>query len=167
MHEAVEALGNISPEKIIKLLDRFPADKEDIVYETCFLSKCLFEWQLATDNGKTEDLDLNEMKYYRKVDPAPPFNFLKDSKYKDVRYLQSIIMESPDFYEKYRALFTLREINTEESVMAICWSLRTENSRNCTALLKHWVCTTLMAMTELFKLAIPYLLECVANEEEH
>jgi hypothetical protein len=44
LHEAIEALGNISQESALKMFDSFSSDKDDIVYETCYLTKRLYEW---------------------------------------------------------------------------------------------------------------------------
>ena len=41
-----------------------------------------------------------------------------------------------------------------------------ENSKKCSALLKHEVAFILAQMEEVFHVAIPYLIECVSNEEE-
>ena len=38
LHEAVEALGNVSEENNLRLLDRFADEKDGILYETCFLT---------------------------------------------------------------------------------------------------------------------------------
>jgi hypothetical protein len=47
--------------------------------------------------------------------------------------------EKYDLFERYRALFTLREINTEEAVVAMCVGIMPENSQRCSELLKHEV----------------------------
>jgi hypothetical protein len=44
----VEALGNVSEENNLKLLDRFSEEKDGILYETCFLTQKLVEWRNAT-----------------------------------------------------------------------------------------------------------------------
>jgi deoxyhypusine monooxygenase len=74
--------------------------------------------------------------------------------------------EKYDLFERYRALFTLREINTEEAVIAICQCLKPENSRTCSELLKHEVAFVLGQMEDVFKPAVPFLLECVENPDE-
>jgi len=167
LHEAVEALGNISYSNTEKLLDRFTAEKDGMLYETCFLTKKLIEWRAATENGKTEGLDLTKLKCTTN-DPAPPFNAVQDPRYGDIKFLQGMILDDKnyDLFERYRALFTLREIYTEESVLAICQCLTKENSRNCSDLLKHEVAFVLAQMKEVRMPAVPYLLECVANPDE-
>lgn len=102
-------------------MKRFENEQSDILYETCFLTIKLIEWKNATDNGKTEGLNLSKLKCSTN-DPAPPYNFKREPKYKDVKFLEQIILdkENYDLFERYRALFTLREIDTEEAVVAMC-----------------------------------------------
>lgn len=121
LHEAVEALGNINSENTLLLLKRFENEPSEILYETCFLTIKLIEWRNDTENGKTEGLNLAKLKFTTN-DPAPPFNFLKEPKYNDVEHLESIILDNQNYnlFERYRALFTLRELNTEEAVIAMC-----------------------------------------------
>jgi deoxyhypusine monooxygenase len=98
------------------------------------------EWKQQTDNGKKEGLNLGKLKFTTN-DPAPPFNYMNEAKYKDVPYLKSILLDNEKYnlFERYRALFTLREICTEEAILAICQTLTKENSRKCSSLLKHEV----------------------------
>ncbi|CDW84373.1 deoxyhypusine hydroxylase [Stylonychia lemnae] len=168
LHEAVEALGNINSENTLKLLKRFENETSEILYETCFLTIKLVEWREKTENGKTEGLNLSKLKFNTTNDPAPPFNFVREPKYKDIQLLESIILdnENYDLFERYRALFTLRELNTEEAVIAMCQCMTKENSKKCSALLKHEVAFILAQMEEVFKVSIPFLIDCVANEEE-
>lgn len=75
VHEAVEALGNLSDENTAKLLDKYSnTNHKDSVmlYETCFLARELINWRVATDSGKSEGLDLNKLKF-KTNDPAPPY----------------------------------------------------------------------------------------------
>lgn len=77
LHEAVEALGNLSNEKTLQLVEKFSDEKEGILYETCFLTKRLIDWKLATENGKTEGIDLTKLSCSTN-DPAPPYNIKKE-----------------------------------------------------------------------------------------
>ena len=167
LHEAVEALGNVSKENNLKLLDRFADEKDGILYETCFLTQKLVEWRTATDNGKKECLNLSKLKYTTN-DPAPPYNFKREPKYASVPFLTEMLLDNEkyDLFERYRALFTLREINTEEAVVAMCVGIMPENSKRCSDLLKHEVAFVVGQMEEVFMPAVPYLLACVENPEE-
>ncbi len=101
-------------------------------------------------------------------DPAPPYNYIAEPKYQDLKHLEVIILDNQnyDLFERYRALFTLRELNTEEAVVSMCKCLTKENSKNCSDLLKHEVAFILAQMEDVFTPAIPYLLDCVRNDDE-
>ena len=73
---------------------------------------------------------------------------------------------SHDLFNRYRALFTLREINTKETVLAICKPLKAENNGTCSALLKHEVAFVLAQMDTVNEHSTPFLLECINNEDE-
>ncbi|TNV77032.1 hypothetical protein FGO68_gene13979 [Halteria grandinella] len=167
LHEAVEALGNLNQDNTFKLLERFNQERDGILYETCFLTKKLIEWKKETDNGKSEGLNLSKLRCSTN-DPAPPFNYKRRPEYASIPYLQQILLDNEkyDLFERYRALFTLREINTEEAAIAICQCMTLENSKTCSDLLKHEVAFVLAQMEDVFMPAVPYLLECVRNPAE-
>lgn len=163
VHEAVEALGNLDHDNTMKLLEKYentnhPDSK--MLYETCFLAKSLINWRVATNNGEKEGYDFEKL-VYKTNDPAPPYPLSsyyhlteeginsgkeyetdKFGKKFSLEDLQQILVdkeEKYDLFERYRALFTLREINNEESMIAICQSLVEDNMKTCGALLKHEV----------------------------
>lgn len=87
IHEAVEALGNISEDNLRDVLAQFDEEKDDmIVKETCELALDLTAWRIATEDGKTEGIDLKALKHPTN-DPSPPFNPETDENYKSVSYL--------------------------------------------------------------------------------
>ncbi len=142
IHEAVEALGNMNNYDTLALLKKF--EKEDsphteMVRETVELARDLIIWDKETEMGKTEGIDLTKRKI-KTNDPAPPFNYWKDVKYRDVDYLTSVLLDvSQTPFNRNRALFTLRELMSKESCIAICQTLTVENFDKCSALLKHEV----------------------------
>mmetsp|Transcript_2307 Transcript_2307/g.1649 ORF Transcript_2307/g.1649 Transcript_2307/m.1649 type:complete len:182 (+) Transcript_2307:417-962(+) len=124
------------------------------------------EWKKETDFGRYEGFPFKETKFTSN-DPAPPFNFVKNPEYQDLKLLEDILLDnSKDLFIRYRALFTLRDLNTPDSVIAICQALLPSNSSRCSALLKHEVAFVLAQMEETNQVGIPYLVECVKNEEE-
>jgi deoxyhypusine monooxygenase len=167
LHEAVEALGNVSREDNLKLLERFSGEKDGILYETCFLAEKLVQWRTKTNNGKLECLNLSKLKFTTN-DPAPPYNFKREPKYADLTLLQDMLLDpvNYDLFERYRALFTLREFNTEEAVVAMCQCFKPENSKLCSDLLKHEVAFVIAQMEDVFSAAVPFMLDCVENSEE-
>ena len=63
-------------------------------------------------------------------------------------------------------MFTLRELYTEESCVAICQTLIPDNFKNCSALLKHEVAFVLAQMENVYKISVPFLLAACENPEE-
>jgi deoxyhypusine monooxygenase len=96
LHEAVEALGNMNDDNTLKLLKKFENEQSSILYETCYLTIKLIEWNKETKQGETEGLDLTKLKFTTN-DPAPPFNYEKEPKYKDVKLLQDILLDSKNY----------------------------------------------------------------------
>lgn len=124
VHEAVEALGNMSDENTVRLIEQYKNNNSDIsemVIETCELAQDLIKWNKETNEGATENIDLTKLKF-KTNDPAPPFNYQADSQYADVANLTAILLDNQNhsLFVRYRAMFTLRELNTEESCIAIC-----------------------------------------------
>jgi len=77
VHEAVEALGNLSDENSVRLIEQYRESNSDIselVVETCELAQDLIKWNSATNNGETEGIDLKKL-IIKTNDPAPPFNY--------------------------------------------------------------------------------------------
>ena len=138
VHEAVEALGNLSQEKSVQLLEKYSNSNHKnsvMLYETCFLAIELIKWKEQTNNGEKEKLDFKQLNF-KTNDPAPPYNVYNGTqqeieKNRDVDYLKQILINKDqsgnilnyNLFERYRAMFTLREINSKESVLAISSSL--------------------------------------------
>jgi len=169
VHEAVEALGNINDDNTLKLLEKYRGSGKmiaEIVEETCEVSQALLKWNAETNNGQTEGLDKIKVPF-RTNDPAPSFNYVADKKYADIDFLTKMMLdESVSIFDRYRAIFTLRNIYTKQSCEAICQALTKENFRSCGPLLKHEVAFVLAQMEKVFSVAVPYLLEACKNPEE-
>ena len=86
LHEVVESMANLNCENTFKLLERFRDEKDEILYESCYLAKRLIEWKKDTENGKTEGLDLTKLKT-ESQNPSPPYNYLQEVKYSDIAFL--------------------------------------------------------------------------------
>lgn len=160
LHEAAEALGNISNENNIKLLEKFVNYDDEIIKETCELAIENLKWLNNTNNGVLEGFDEGN-KYYCTNDPAPPFNFDKEPKYKDVSLLKKILVEGSTF-EKNRVLFTLRNLGTEDAINVLCSCF----NENFTALLKHEVSFILGQMAEIASTALSKLEEVLQDETQ-
>lgn len=124
-HEAGEALGAIGEQDahVIDILKKYSNDPYKEVSETCQLALERLEW-LKNKEKINENLSANP---YYSVDPAPPHVE------KDVAALRSTLLdENLSLFVRYRAMFALRNIGTDEAIMALCDGLK------CTsALFRH------------------------------
>ncbi|XP_028857172.1 deoxyhypusine hydroxylase [Denticeps clupeoides] len=109
-HEAGEALGAIGNPKVLSLLKQYSEDPVIEVAETCQLAVRRLEW-LCTGGTEEEGADGNP---YCSVDPAPP------APRKAVKELRAQLLdEHLPLFERYRAMFALRNLGTEEAVLAL------------------------------------------------
>lgn len=173
-HEAIEALDFVSEELTMQLLENFKEGSTgNILFDTYYLKKRQMQWAKDTDNGRTEGLTLPQDSKFNTVDPAPFYNYKAEgSPYTDVASLQQILLNTQegkdyDLFERYRALFTLRELNSAESVAAVC-SIYTsaENLARCSDLLKHQAAFVIGQMKEVFQPAADILLNYINNTEQ-
>lgn len=80
------------------------------VAETCQIALQRLNW-VADDDAKKESLSKS---LYNSVDPAPP------SADTDVQRLSAVLMdEHKPLFERYRAMFSLRNMGTTESINAL------------------------------------------------
>ncbi|TRY76104.1 hypothetical protein DNTS_010229 [Danionella cerebrum] len=110
-HEAGEALGAIGNPKVLDLLKKHAEDPVVEVAETCQLAIRRVEWLINGGSNSAESTDGNP---YCSVDPAPP------APKKSVPELRAQLLdESLPLFERYRAMFALRNLGTEEAVLAL------------------------------------------------
>ncbi|XP_049780786.1 deoxyhypusine hydroxylase [Schistocerca cancellata] len=113
-HEAAEALGAIGSMEVSDILRKYVEDPAVEVAETCQLALARIEWF-----HKSREPDDQQKSPYASVDPAPP------SSENDVPHLKNILLdENSSLFDRYRAMFSLRNINTEESILALCEGLK-------------------------------------------
>lgn len=104
------AIG-ISTEKVISVLTKYSKDHRPEVSETCELALGRLQWLEYQKNANEK---LSENPYYS-VDPAPP-----DSN-KSVEFLKNKLLdESQSMFERYRAMFQLRNDGSDEAILALC-----------------------------------------------
>lgn len=128
-HEAGEALGAIGDPKVIDLLKLYSKDECPEVSETCELALKRLEWIQSnkedTENNSAYDsvgesftLFFFFQNYTFNVDPTPA------AINKDVTELgKNLIDTSKSLWERYRAMFALRNINSPESIKALAQGL--------------------------------------------
>lgn len=149
-HEAGEALGAIGEPSVIPLLEKYREDSVPEVAETCELALDRLSWLKSSNN--TESLSKNP---YSSIDPAPP------AEIKDVGVLKGILLdESKSLFDRYRAMFTLRNLRTKESILAL-----TEGLKAGSALFRHEVAFVLGQLQE--EVSVPGLQASLEDTSEN
>jgi deoxyhypusine monooxygenase len=106
-HECAEALAAIGDLSSLPLLRSLINDQAKEVAETCQIAVAKLEWQQQNRSY------FNASKYLS-VDPAPPLQG------KSVEELEEILLNSSlSLFERYRAMFALRENGSNEAVLAL------------------------------------------------
>nr|NVI76096.1 nero [Cucujiformia] len=147
-HEAAEALGAIGSERALMYLQKYKTDPVIEVAETCELALDRIKWLKESD-------DKNSKSYFNTVDPAPP------AESKDIKELKSILIdEKISLFDRYRAMFALRDIGSVDAITALGKALKCGSS-----LFKHEIAFVLGQMQN--KSSVPYLKESLENTEEN
>jgi len=149
-HEAAEALGAIGEKKSIAELEKYAEHAIREIRETC---------SLAIDNIKfynnVDSDELKPSKSFHSVDPAPPLAE------KHVNTLKETFLDAnQSLFLRYRAMFALRNKQTERSVLALVEGLNDDS-----ALFKHEVCYVLGQMAH--PAAVPALTKILRKKDEH
>lgn len=104
-----EALGAIGDASVIPVLEEYSKDPVSEVAETCELALNRLQWLKL--NGTSINLEKSP---YMSVDPAPP------AEIDDVDKLRDILLdENVPLFERYRAMFSLRNMRTSKSILAL------------------------------------------------
>ncbi|KAM9848551.1 deoxyhypusine hydroxylase isoform 1-T1 [Aulostomus maculatus] len=112
-HEAGEALGAIGDPSVLELLTEYSQDPVTEVAETCQLAVRRLQWLQSGGDKQLEDGSTDKNPYCS-VDPAPP------AVKKSVSELRSVLLdEGLPLFERYRSMFALRNLGSEEAVLAL------------------------------------------------
>lgn len=153
-HEAGEALGAIGDSVVLDLLKEFSQDPVIEVAETCQLAVRRLEWLQSGGEKQLQDGSTDKNPYYS-VDPAPP------AARKSVSELRSTLLdESLPLFDRYRAMFALRNLGTEEAVLALGDGLHCSS-----ALFRHEIGYVLGQMQHLA--AVPALRAALERSDEN
>ncbi|XP_018325468.2 deoxyhypusine hydroxylase [Agrilus planipennis] len=149
-HEAAEALGAIGSIKVIPVLEKYVNDPVIEVAETCQLALDRIKWLNSKENTE-KSLSKNP---YNSVDPAPPMNV------EDVNKLKDVLLNHESLFERYRAMFALRNLRTKESIEALALGLKQGG-----ALFRHEIAFVLGQLQD--ELSVPYLIESLEDSSEN
>ncbi|KAK6164525.1 hypothetical protein DH2020_001389 [Rehmannia glutinosa] len=147
-HEAAEALGAIGLERNVPLLkNSLASDPAQEVRETCELALSRIE--------ELKNMSISKSSPFLSVDPAAPATC------SSVQELREILLnEEKSMYERYAALFALRNLGEEEAISAIVESLGANS-----ALLRHEVAYVLGQLQN--KKASDALSQVLRDVKEH
>jgi len=153
-HEAAEALGAIGERDCIPVLEEYAKHPVREICETCIVAIDLINWR---NDNKEETHEEGEGKEFHSIDPAPP------SKKRSVEELKEALNDQTlTIFERYRALFKLRNIGTEEAVLAISSSLYDDKNG---PLFLHEVCYVLGQLQH--PASLPALTFALQKKENH
>jgi deoxyhypusine monooxygenase len=151
-HEAGEALGAISKDECLEPLKLYVDDSCLEVAQTCQLALQRIEF-FESDEGKR----LIDSSPYMSVDPTPP----ADVTIPVSKHRECLLDEHARIFDRYRAMFALRNIGGAEAVDALTASFDSSSS----ALLKHEVAYVLGQMQDAH--ATEKLKEVLENAQEN
>jgi deoxyhypusine monooxygenase len=115
-HEAAEAMGAIGLPQSLPILNKYLHDDEKVVAQTCELA--LAKIQLELEKPITVDGP------FHSIDPAPPME-----EQKSVDELKTILLNDKlDIFKRYRAMFSLRNVNTTQAVLALAEGFKDESA---------------------------------------
>uniref|UniRef100_A0A8P0TMW9 deoxyhypusine monooxygenase n=1 Tax=Canis lupus familiaris TaxID=9615 RepID=A0A8P0TMW9_CANLF len=108
-HEAGEALGAIGNPEVLDVLKQYCTDPVIEVAETCQLAVRRLEW--LQEHSREPAVAAGP---YLSVDPAPP------AEEQDVGRLREVLLdEARPLFDRYRAMFALRDAGGEEAALAL------------------------------------------------
>lgn len=113
-HEAAEAIGAIGDAKYVDVLQKyFEEDPSVEIRQTCELALERIRWE-NSERAKAENLQESA---FTSIDPAPPMPTDQELK---VPKLQKILNDQDvPLFERYRAMFRLRDLATDEACLAL------------------------------------------------
>lgn len=156
-HEAAEALGAIGDERSIPVLARFEeTDPLEIVRQTCELARERIEWVKKTETNP----EVLQKSLYSSIDPAPPLAATTTDSTAEVAKLQIELNNTNiSLFNRYRAMFRLRDIGTDEAVHALA-----SGFDDSSALFKHEIAYVFGQMSS--PASVPALIKVLQDTTE-
>mmetsp|Transcript_5253 Transcript_5253/g.7891 ORF Transcript_5253/g.7891 Transcript_5253/m.7891 type:complete len:292 (+) Transcript_5253:3-878(+) len=150
-HEAAEAMGAIGSAKFLDILRQYLDSQHQEISETCQLAIERINWLRSKEKVKNSD--------YLSVDPTPPF-----SEDYTIEQLTEIFNDTTQsLWDRYRALFSLRDIGTPEAVLVIAQGLNNPSFSN---LFRHEIAFVFGQLREKAKPALPALVQALENPSD-
>jgi len=150
-HECAEAIGAIGREQSLALLEKYVDDEAIEVAETAQIAIERIKWNAQTSFKVFPSK-------YASVDPAPR---TEDGLERSVEELQTLMMDTTkNLFERYRAMFALRDKGTEEAVLALATGFNDKS-----AVFRHEVAYVMGQIQH--PAAIQSLKKMLSNGSEH
>lgn len=151
-HEAAEALGALGDKESLEILHKYLKDPLEVIRQTCELAIDRIEWE-NSELSKKENL---EQSAFTSIDPAPPL----PSEISQVSKLKEILNDQKEpLFKRYRAMFRLRDIATEEAVLALA-----SGFNDPSALFRHEIAYVFGQLCD--PASVPSLITVLSNENE-
>lgn len=157
-HEAGEALGAIGALESLEVLKQYCTPEEEVaVRETCEIAiDNILKNHQASEAVKAQlDADSEGSLMFGSVDPAPPARVLLPT----AELRRQLLDTTLPLFDRYKAMFALRNQGTKESVLALCDGLDDES-----ALFRHEIGYVLGQLKE--PVSVPALARALARPEE-
>lgn len=154
-HESAEALGAIGSATSLPLLEKYVAHPAVELAETCQIAVDLIKYKLAQAEGAINEKE-HDHNPYRSVDPAPA----AEKHVATAELRASLLDPKASLFDRYRAMFSLRNRNSEEAAMALA-----EGFKDPSALFRHEVAYVMGQMEN--PVTIPVLLQVLQDKSEH
>lgn len=153
-HEAAEALGAIGNKRALDILKKF--EKEDplvVVRQTCELAIGRIEWE-NSEAARTEKIEKSQ---FSSIDPAPPLALEQEE---NVDKLKNMLNDqSLPLFERYRAMFRLRDVGTNDAVLALATGFKDPS-----ALFRHEIAYVMGQLCD--PVSVPSLIEVLQDPKE-
>lgn len=147
-HESAEALGAIGDSSSLSALQKYAIYDAPEIAETCQIAIDLINWR---QTGQVKPSSV-----FQSVDPAPAIDGAMT-----VDALQAVLMDTKlTLFERYRAMFKLRDMNCNESAVALL-----EGLKDSSALFRHEIAYVLGQMER--SVTIDGLAKVLMNDTEH
>lgn len=168
-HECVEALGNIGDQTTIELLNDIMNDSNECneVIDTCKISIDKLKYNIEYKKNAFKMLQqksnssIGAVSIYSSVDPAPPYTDITD-----IQELKTILCNRENsLFERYRAMFTLRNIGSDESIHALVSGFDSEPIDSGSAVFRHEIAYVLGQLSN--PLATDALSRILQQHSEH
>ena len=157
-HESAEALGSIGHSSSLPVLVKYSKHSASEISETCQIAVELINWkiqQAAIEESKGHT-NADERSLYLSFDPAPPLS----EKLTIAELQRSLLDPSLSLFHRYRAMFSLRDANSDLSALALVSGFGDKS-----ALFRHEVAFVLGQMQR--SVTIPGLADILKDKQEH